>query len=174
MQRPAYSPRRHHLTILVATATLLAASAAAAETARTLGGTALTPGVAEPLPAKDLSRLPRREAGANLTVGADARFGARNGAEGFAELRLLEAWGIGAGVAASDAGAAALLRLSTLGMVINHWGLVGHADYEIGESFAFGAVVLAPVGRDTYLRISVKGDVDGEVSAGVGMEHDVW
>ncbi|HVK78734.1 MAG TPA: hypothetical protein VM734_35785 [Kofleriaceae bacterium] len=131
----------------------------------------LEPGVAAPLPGK--GRLPRREGLLVATVGASAFHGDVTGGEAVASLRFAESLGVGAGIRIAD-DAGVFLRMDALGLAINHWAFLGYADYVVAGGWAFGGAMVAPLHRDTYLRLSIASSTDGEVAAGLGLEHDVW
>lgn len=128
-------------------------------------------GAASTLPGK--GRLPRREGIVVATVNAEVFGGASTfGAQGTASLRLVETLGIGAGLRGSADGGA-FVRMEAIGLAVNHWSFLGYADYVIGQSWWFGGAMIAPLRRDSYLRLSVAGNGDGAMF-GVGMERDVW
>src|SRR5262245_16198921 len=70
----------------------------------------LTPGVAVALPGK--GPLPRRTNSLNLAMTGSLLAGDSFGAEAAGELRLMEAFGIGLGVTATDVGQSAFLRMT--------------------------------------------------------------
>lgn len=132
----------------------------------------IEPGAIAPLPSKGV--LPRREGVLNLTAGGGLLLGeGLTGGEAFGSLRLAEAVGVGVGVLAGSE-VAAFIRMDAIGLAINHWAFLGYADYVIGGRWRFGGAMVAPIRRDTYLRLSIAADLDGGAGFGLGLEHDLW
>jgi len=133
----------------------------------------LVPGEIAPLPPK--GRLPRRETLAVLTVGGGALLedGAAGG-EVFTAFRFAEGLGAGVGVSTTSDGEALFVRLDAIGLVINHWAFLGFADYAVSAGWRVGGAAVAPLRRDTYLRVSVVRGVEGDPALGLGMEYDLW
>jgi len=129
-------------------------------------------GVALPLPGK--AALPRREDPVVLAVTGAVLAGDGFGAEVAGELRLVESFGIGLGARATNLGASPFLRMTPLGLAVNHWSWIAYADLGLVEGdWAFGGAMIVPVGKNKYLRLSVTGQ-DGSTVGGIGLEADVW
>lgn len=132
----------------------------------------LTPGVASTLPDKGV--LPRREGMVVATVGAELFGGPSSfGANAVASLRLAEIIGFGIGLrGATDGGP--FLRMEAIGLAVNHWAFIGFADYAFSDGWWVGGALIAPLRRDTYVRVAIGADEHGNGSMSLGVEYDLW
>jgi hypothetical protein len=119
--------------------------------------------------------LPRRQSLLSMSVGGDVFVNSDTiSGDAVGELRFAEAIGIGLGARATGDGADGFIRMTGIGLAINHWAFLGYADYAFSGDWSFGGAMVAPVRDNTYLRLSIAFDGDGNGSFGLGMEHDVW
>lgn len=119
--------------------------------------------------------LPKRQSLLSMSVGADVFAGDVSGADAVGEIRFAETIGIGLGAKGTGDGADGFVRMSGVGLAINHWAFLGYVDYAFdADQWTFGGAMVAPLRGDTYLRLSIAFDDDGRSSFGLGMEHDVW
>jgi hypothetical protein len=118
--------------------------------------------------------LPHREDLLTLTVAGEVLVGDGTGVQAQAGLRFAEAIGVGGGLVAAASGATGFVRFEALGLAINHWALIVHADYRFDDHWIVGAALLVPLRRDSYLRASVASDLDEASLFGFGLEHDLW
>jgi len=148
------------------------AGSASADGLKPLGGIEpLAPGVASTLPDKGV--LPRREGRVVATVGAELFGGPSSfGANAVATLRLAETIGFGIGLRGATGGGP-FLRIEAIGLAVNHWAFIGFADYALSDSWVGGALI-APLRRDTYVRVAVSADEQGNGSMSLGVEYDLW
>jgi hypothetical protein len=129
-------------------------------------------GVALPLPGK--AALPRREDPVVFAVAASVLAGDGFGGEVAGELRLVESFGIGLGARATNLGASPFLRMTPLGLAVNHWSWIAYVDLGLVDGdWSFGGAMIVPIRKDKYLRLSVQGQ-DGSTIGGIGLEADVW
>jgi hypothetical protein len=169
-------PPRLRTTASIAVLALLATPAfAEPQTSTSLSGSTESAnmiGIALPLPGK--ASLPRREDAVVLAVTGAVLAGDGFGGEVAGEIRLVESFGIGLGARATNLGASPFLRMTPLGLAVNHWSWIAYADLGLTDgSWAFGGAMIVPLRKDKYLRLSVTGQ-DGSTIGGVGLEADVW
>jgi hypothetical protein len=133
----------------------------------------IAPGAVTEIPGK--GELPHRHSLLALSVGADVYAGDVTGADAVGELRFAEAIGIGLGAKGTGDGADGFVRMTGVGLAINHWAFLGYVDYAFNaDQWTFGGAMVAPLRDNTYLRLSIAMDDAGRSSFGLGMEQDVW